>query len=402
MSADQLDFSSLDLFSDEILADPFPIYASIRDAAPAVWLERSRCWAVGRYSDVRRALTRHQIFRSGEGIGLTPEANALQKGSVLSSDPPVHGALRSVLNDRMSPAGLQGEREPIQRAADILIDRLVSRQSFDAVEDLAKAFPVMVVLDLIGIPHAVRPRLLDWADALFNTFGPPNERTMKSLPVLQEFAEYIFNVERETLAAGSLAAALYEARDREVITSHQAAVLLGAYLGAGLDTTINSISAAIYRLATNPDQWQLLREHPDLIPRAYDEVLRIDSPVLAFTRYVAEATDIDGIPIPAGDRVLLLYASANRDPRKWTDPDRFDIRRAPMDHLAFGVGRHLCAGQLLARIEVESLLRALTSRVARIEVGTPAIHLNNVLRGLRSLPVTVHAETTARPLVGQH
>lgn len=133
------------------------------------------------------------------------------------------------------------------------------------MSDLAQAYPVGIVLDLIGVPHDVRPKLLDWADAMFNTFGPPNERTQKSLPLLREFATYIFTVEREMLTPGSLGDAVYEASQRGVISPEQSALLLSAYLGAGLDTTINSISAAIYRFGTNLDQWRVLRERPDLI-----------------------------------------------------------------------------------------------------------------------------------------
>lgn len=376
----------IDLFSDETLLDPFPIYALLRDMAPAVWLPRHHCWVMARYADVRRALARHTVFRSGEGIGLTPEANETTRGAILTSDPPVHGQLRSVLNERMSPAGLANERAAINRAADELVEGLLKKGQFDAVSDLAQAYPVGIVLDLIGVPHDVRPKLLGWADAMFNTFGPPNERTQKSLPVLKEFATYIFTVDRKMLTPGSLGEAVFEASERGVISAEQSALLLSAYLGAGLDTTINSISAAIYRLGSNPDQWRALRESPALITQTYDEVLRIDSPVLGFTRVTSEDVDVGGVTIPAGDRVLLLFASANRDPRKWDDPDRFDISRAPSDHLAFGLGRHLCAGQALARMEVEALLRALVERVESFEVGTPVPHLNNVIRGLASLP----------------
>lgn len=380
-----------DLFSDETLVDPFPAYAAIRDAAPAVWLSQHDCWAMGRYADVRRSLARHTIFLSGQGIGLTPAANETTRGAILTSDPPVHGVLRGVLNERMSPGGLERERGGIELAAEALVDRLVEMVEFDTVTDMAQAYPVGIVLDLIGVPHDVRPKLLGWADAMFNTFGPPNERTQKSFPLLQELATYIFTVKRDMLTPGSLGDAVFEASERGVISPEQSALLLSAYLGAGLDTTINSISAAIHRFATNPEQWQLLRERPELIPHAYDEVLRIDSPVLGFTRVTSEDVDVDGVTIPAGDRVLLLFASANRDPRKWNDADRFDISRAPSDHLAFGLGRHLCAGQTLARMEAESLLRALVARVDRFEIEEPVWHLNNVIRGLGSLPTKVTA-----------
>ena len=162
---------------------------------------------------------------------------------------------------------------------------------------------------------------------------------------------------------------------------------MGAYLGAGLDTTMNSISAAVALFARHPDQWQRLRDDPTLIPQAYNEVLRLESPVLCFTRVAAEDTMIDDVPIRGGDRVLVAYAAANRDPRKWNDPERFDITRPGSDHLAFGLGRHHCAGQGLARLEAECLIRALVRRVERFDAAEQVRHLNNVIRGLAALHV---------------
>jgi cytochrome P450 len=155
-------------------------------------------------------------------------------------------------------------------------------------------------------------------------------------------------------------------------------------LRAGLDTTINTISSALHLFAQNPDQWDLLRERPDLVPQAYNEVLRIASPALGFTRVAAHATTIGDQPINDGDRVLLHFAAANRDPRKYADPSRFNIMRSPSDHIASGIGRHHFAGQLLARLEAES-----DPTGCRFEAGAPVYHLNNVIRGLASLSMKV-------------
>lgn len=384
-------FETLDLYCDESLLNPYPIYDRLRAAGEAVWLPSHKVWAVAGYAAVKSALLNHRTFISGQGIGLTPAANEQVRGSVLASDPPDHTLLRGVLNERLSPRGIAAFATPVEAEAERLADAVVARGSFDAVADFAQVFPIAVVGELIGVADAVKPRLLEWADSMFNTFGPPNERTMSAFPQLMEMGAFLQSVTIDDLTPGSLGASIYEAGARGSLRPDQCAVLLGAYLGAGLDTTINTISAALHLFAENPDQWDLLRERPELVPQAYDEVLRIASPALGFTRVAAQATQIGEQTINEGDRVLLLFAAANRDPRKYPDPARFDILRAPSDHVAFGVGRHHCAGQLLARLEAESLFRALIPRVRRFEAGAPVFHLNNVIRGLARLPMKISA-----------
>ncbi len=384
-------FEILNLYSDASLSDPYPIYDQLRAAGEAVWLPSHQVWAVTGYAAVKSALLNHRTFISGQGIGLTPAANEQIRGSVLASDAPDHTLLRGVLNERLSPRGIAPFTAPVEKEAERLVDAVVARGAFDAVADFAQVFPIAVVGELIGVADTVKPKLLGWADSMFNTFGPPNERTMNAFPPLMEMGAFLQSVTIDDLKPGSLGSSIYEAGVRGTLRPDQCAVLLGAYLGAGLDTTINTISAALYLLAQNPEQWDLLRERPALVPQAYNEVLRMASPVLGFSRVAAQATEIGSQPINEGDRVLLLFAAANRDPRKYHDPARFDILRAPSDHVAFGIGRHHCAGQLLARLEAESLLRALIPRVRRFEAGAPVYHLNNVIRGLASLPITVSA-----------
>ncbi|GII62102.1 cytochrome P450 [Sphaerisporangium krabiense] len=381
----------LDLFSDAALTDPFPLYRRIRDTAPAVHLPRYGAWAMGRYADVRGALGDWESFSSARGIGLNDLANAATQGMIIATDPPEHDTLRNVLAARLSPKALRDLRADIERRADELVAPLVERGSFDAVADLARAFPIMIVLDLIGLPQDGRDKVLGWADAAFSASGPPGPRTDAAFPLLQDQLAYLSGIEPGALTPGSMGRAIYDAAAQGLIKQESCVPLMSAYVTAGLDTTINAISNAVYYFAEHPEQWDLVRQDPSLIPAALNEVLRIESPLQFFCRVATRDVELDGQTLAEGSRVMMLYASANRDERKWDDPERFDVRRNPVDHLAFGYGMHGCAGQGLARLEGHSVLAALARRVARFEVGTPRRRLNQLIRGLDALPTTVHA-----------
>ncbi|WP_433368014.1 cytochrome P450 [Streptosporangium sp. CA-115845] len=380
----------LDLFSDEALTDPFPLYQLIRDTAPAVYLPRYDAWALGRYADVRAALADWESFSSAQGIGLNDLANAATRGMIIATDPPEHDKLRNVLAARLSPKAIRQLKEDIERRADELVEPLVQGREFDAVNDLARAFPISIVLDLIGLPQDGRDKVLGWADAAFSASGPPGARTDAAFPLLQDQLAYLSGIRPEELTPGSMGRAIYDAAAEGKIAQESCVPLMSAYVTAGLDTTINAISNAVWYFARNPEQWDLLRRDPSLIPSAFNEVLRMEAPVQFFCRVATRDVDIDGVPLPAGSRLMMLYASANRDERKWDDPTRFDVTRNPMDQLAFGYGMHGCAGQGLARLEGHSILAALARRVERFEVGEPVRRLNQLIRGLDALPVVVH------------
>jgi cytochrome P450 len=380
----------LDLFSDANLTDPYPIYERFRAAGPVVYLPAIDAYALSRYADVRAGLGDHETFISGRGIGLSDEGNATRKGVIIASDNPLHDQLRAVLSERLSPKAMNVIRAEINEKADALVAEVVAQTSFDAVTDLAQAFPLTIVADLIGLPAADRLRLLEWADAGFNLWGPRNERNIRSLPVWAGLMEYIVTqATRDKLTPGSMGAAIYEAADRGAIAHDQCPALFVSYLVAGVDTTINAIGNAVALFAQFPDQWELLREKPTLIPSAFEEVLRIDAPLQLVRRYCVRDVEIGGIAIPADSNVVLIYASGNHDERKYPEPARFDIARNPVDHLTFGYGLHGCAGQALARLEAHAIFRSLVKRVTRFTIGTPVRRLNNVMRGLERLPVTV-------------
>ena len=383
--------SDVDIFADDVLTDPYPAYAVLRETGAAVYLERYDCWALPRYEHVRAALRDHERFSSVDSVGYEPSLNERRRGGVLATDPPEHDVLRSVLSESLAPRALAKLKEDIGRRATELVESVVARGSFDVVSDLARVFPLTVVADLIGMPLRARDEVLGFADAFFNTFGPLNERTRASVQVAERLlGELISMMSRDNLTPGGWGEALYQAADRGVIGEHQVGPLLRAYLVASMDTTINAIGSALWLFAEHPSAWTALRADRTLLRSAFEEVVRFESPVQMFFRRTTEAVEIDGVTIPPQARVAMLFGSANRDPRKWPEPDRFDVGRAPMDHVGFGYGVHSCAGQGLARVEAHAVLTALLDRVEVIRLaGPPRRHLNNVVRGLESLPVTV-------------
>ena len=209
---------------------------------------------------------------------------------------------------------------------------------------------------------------------------------------MNELIDYAFNkVSPARIKPGSWSARAFRLADEGAIPPEMARRMLIDLIGPSLDTTILGTGSLLMLLAQNPDQWRALKASPSLIPNAVNEALRLESPVRAFTRHVARDTEIGGVRVPEGARVLVLYGSANRDERRWQDADRFDIRRpGAAGHLAFGAGRHTCLGAHLARLEMQSILRAMTARVDSFEIGKPVFVLNNILRGLQSLPMTLH------------
>jgi cytochrome P450 len=391
MVSDVFPVSDVDLFSNEVLLDPYPSYQVLRDTGPAVYLENLKAWALPRYLEIRAALKDWQNVTSTQGIAFNPIQNSNTEGMVITTEGKEHDHLRAILNERLRLGAVRDLTADLDRQSDELVDSLVSRDSFDAVRDLARVYPGQVVGGLLGISHDVSQKLFEWGDASFTSVGPLNERTNAALPVIADLFAFMLGMTKKDFAEGSIGYHLYDAADRGQIPQEICPQMLWNFTGAGADTTMSSMGNAIWLLGRHPQAWAELREDPSLIPSAINEVLRFESSIQIWGRATRADWDAGGTVIPAGSRVAVLLGSGNRDERQFDEPETFDIRRNPRDHLSFGFGVHTCVGAPLARAQLASVLGALLKRVKTFEIGEPIRHLNNVVRSLESLPVTVTA-----------
>lgn len=382
-----------DFWSDEVILDPYPYYDRMRAAGPVVWLTQHKAWALTRYDTVKAALLDPAVFSSANGCMMNEPMNAAAKGIMLCSDDPEHLAMRRLFAWPLQPKELAALRPRFEALAAQTVDRLVADGEFDAVRDLAHVLPLAVVTELVGLDTEGQANMLAWAAGIFNAFGPiDSPRTLSGLEIAQQVIAYVLErVDRASLVPGGWGETLFQAADRGEISEHTARMMLVDYLTPALDTTINASSAAIELFAANGDQWALLRAEPELIPHAINEVIRLESPIRAFAREVVREHEIGDMMLKAGDRALMLYACANRDPVKFADPARFDITRRPSDHLGFGMGTHVCAGMHLAKLEITVLLQALLPRVKAFQAHSRVRIPHNTLRGLASLHVTALA-----------
>ncbi|MXW20924.1 MAG: cytochrome P450 [Gammaproteobacteria bacterium] len=379
-----------DFYSTAFIEDSMPHYKRMRDLGPAVWLPRHKVWAVCRYEDVKQALSNDEVLISGEGVAVNGFTNKLMTGDntvTLTADGADHARRRRALGKPLSIKAVRELKNQIQDEADSLIDRLLVKSNFDGVADFAEHLPVHIVSNLLGIPEAGRKNMLNWSTQSFNTTGPYNWRTLKSVPAAFQMVKYGTKISRDSIDPKGWVNNLYDAADEGILGENEVPGMVLDYMAPSLDTTITASSHMVYLLGRHPDAWEELRADPDLISGVARESLRLASPIRGWCRYATQDVEVGGTIIPAHSRVLVVLASANHDERKWDDPEKFDIHRNPRDHVAFGFGSHSCLGRHLAQLEMESLLRAMAPRVSRIEAGEPRLAINNTLRGFASLPV---------------
>ena len=380
----------VDLWSDEILVDPYPTYARLRDLGAVLYDPGHDAYVVTRYDEVRATLQDWETFSSASGVGLNDRANAMSGRGILTTDPPLHDTRRRILNAQLVPRQIAAHRDFLVEAARRIVDEVVARGAFDAVTDLAQRYSVQVVADLCGLPDEGREHLIDRASAAFNTFGPDNDLCRASWDGFFELFEYATHFATpERLAAGRWGAEIYAAGERGDIEPGACPGLMLAYVWAGMDTTVNAISAAVSLFADHPREWDRLRRDRGLLAGAVNEVLRIEPPVQRFTRVTTRPVRLGGVQLPEGARVAVLFGAANRDERRFPDPDRFDIGRSPTDHLSFGRGVHRCVGANLAQEEIRAVVDRLADRVGRFDVVDRLWRRNNSLHGLERLDVAV-------------
>ncbi|MDQ0584884.1 cytochrome P450 [Streptomyces rishiriensis] len=385
--------TEIDMFATSDRRTRYEQYRQLRELGAVVRLREPDVYAVTRYDEVKAALADHGAFVSGEGVGFDPVVNQMMRGVTLVSDPPEHEVLRSVVGAGLRPRSLRGRGEEIARKARDLVDAVVAKGEIEGVAELAQALPMSVIPDLLGLPERNREHLYAWGQVGNDLLGPVSERTPHNLEMTRRLFEFAHELAaNRELAPGSPGAAMLEAADQGVIPQEKCPLLLVDFIGPSLETTAASIGHLLVVFAERPDQWAALRAEPALVASTVNELLRFESPLRGLTRVAARDTELGGVTVPEGARVWALFASANRDERRWERADEFDLRRNPQDHLGFGYGAHSCVGQGAARLELSTLIHALLESVERIELtGEPVITENTLLNTYAEIPVRLVA-----------
>jgi cytochrome P450 len=358
-------------------------------------------WAVTRHADVQRVSRDSATFHTSPHPFLDSEADDTDAGVselLISKDPPDHTKLRKLINSGFTPRRVAGLDERIRERVDAILGALADRHECDLVTDVALWLPLHVIADLVGVPEADRKQVFEWTELTFG-FDPAVTREERADAAVQMYMYADAMCEdRRKHPRDDLMSVLIEAEvDGEQLTQMQIDLFFLLLQNAGSETTRNLITTGTLVLLEHPDQLEKLRADLSLLPAAIEELLRYVSPVMQFVRRAGVDTEIAGQPIAADDRVLLAYASANRDDRVFADPDGIDITRQPNDHVAFGAGGpHFCLGANLARLEARIMFDALLTRFDGLEVaadaGTlPRVH-SNLIDGFVNLPIRWQAQ----------
>ncbi|HMD56948.1 MAG TPA: cytochrome P450 [Solirubrobacteraceae bacterium] len=374
-----------DLYAENVLVDSRDLYARIREAGSIVWLPRQKMYAMGRFADVRAALRDDDLFLSGRGVAANPIANRLGTDTTLNSDGETHATRRRVLMKSLGAKALAAIEEPLAREARAAVEALVCRERFEVARDFASHLPVSVVSELVGV-RGGSERMLRWAAATFDGLGPLNRRGFRSMPRALSLFLYSLKLRRRAVPPGTWAASVFDAQRRGELSAREARALVIDLVAPALDTTILATTHLVWVLAQNRNAWAQIRNDPRLIPAAVVENVRLASPIRGFTRTLAREHAIDGVTLPEGSRVVMLFAAANLDGSQFPEPERFNLERPNGAHLGWGNGAHTCVGIHLAKLEMQMLLEAMVSRVDSIWAGKPTPLRNNTLQGIARLP----------------
>jgi cytochrome P450 len=383
----------IDPYDPKVLSRPENYYAELRAKGPFAYVPKYGILACGRYDVTREVFSDWERFVSSRGVGLQDfqlEKPWRPPSIVLEVDPPYHDKTRRVLNRALSPKAVADLKEAFRVAAHRLIDDLLARDSFDAIPELAEAFPTSVFPQAVGLGESDRRRLVAYGGMVFNALGPDNELRRNAMAQAPDIVPWITDqCRRDKLKPKGFGASIYEAADTGEISEEEAGLLVRSLLSAGVDTTVAALGNAISCLAANPGEFERLKSDPSLARPAFEETLRYTSPVHSFCRTARVDAEVAGIAIPAGTKILCVLGAANLDEGHWSAASRFDTTRRPVGHLALGVGIHKCVGQSVARAEGEAVLSALAAKVGSIKLrGKPVWRPNNAIRTLDQLPVS--------------
>ncbi|HEU5155513.1 MAG TPA: cytochrome P450 [Streptosporangiaceae bacterium] len=396
-----------DPWSPEFVADPYPAFEVLRRETPVFFHEPANQWVISRHADVDALLRDRRLGRSylhvatHEEFGRPAEPEFLRpfwdliRAGMLDVEPPVHTRLRRLVAKAFTVRMVEGLRPTIRRLAEELAGGLVDKGGGDLIADVAEPLPVTVIAEMLGVPAADRHLLRPWSADICGMFeldpSPATQRTAVRASI--EFADYLRELARARAAdpRDDLISALVHVADAgDRLTEDELIGTCVLLLNAGHEATVNATGNAWWSLFRNPDELARLRADPTLIPSAVEELLRYDTPAPMFERWVLADVEVGGQTIPRGAEVALQFASANRDPAVFADPDVLDLSREPNPHLTFGLGVHYCLGAPLGRIELAESFRALLRLAPRLApVAEPEWKPGFVLRGLRALHVTV-------------
>ncbi len=379
----------VDFYDSATIADPVSAYGQMLSSGPVVWLHKNSLYAICGHAALIEALRNHDSFRSGKGVSVDDTVNKMLVGSTLNSDPPQHDATRKITFAPLSPKQIRHIRDRIDHQAQQLADEVVAKTQFDAATDLAPHLPLTIVRDLVGLGDYGKDHMLEWGAATFELMGDPGDRRAQAVDNLKRMRSFLEDpATLDNLSPDGWARRATQLGIEGGMDPARAAELMRDYIAPSLDTTISAIGFAIMLFAQNPAQWTKLRNNRDMMKNAIEEVVRLNTPIRAFTRYVNATTEVAGTLFEKDTRVLLVYGAANRDPARFPLPNEFDIERKTIGHVGFGHGVHACLGMNLARLEMDCLFNALADRVQRFELTGPVVPgVNSTIYSLASIPV---------------
>ncbi|GGO85014.1 cytochrome P450 [Wenjunlia tyrosinilytica] len=400
-----------DPWSPAFVADPYGAYARLRESGRAIPFEPSRQWLVPHHEDVSALLRDRRLGRTylhrftHEEFGRTPPPpehepfHTLNGQGMLDLEAPDHTRIRRLVSKAFTPRTVEQLAPTVRRLAAELVDGFVADGGGDLISRVAEPLPVTVIAEMLGIPESDRQLLRPWSADICGMYelNPSEEAAAKAVRASVEFSDYlrVLIAERRKAPGDDLISALIAAHDEEDrLTEQEMISTCVLLLNAGHEATVNTTGNGWWTLLRHPEQLARLREDRSLLPTAIEEVLRYDTPLQLFERWVLDDIEIGGTKIPRGSEVALLFGSANRDKNRFPDPDRFDITREDNPHVSFGAGIHYCLGAPLARVELAASFGALLDRAPGLRlVQDPEWNPGFVIRGLRELVVEVTGRT---------
>lgn len=387
------------------IANPYPAYEELRRAGRIHYDERTDHWLVTRHADVNALLrdrrfgrtylhvaTPAEMGRPAEPEDQAPFWHVIRNG-MLDREPPDHTRLRSLVSKAFTPRRVEQMRDTIQRIVAGLVDDGLARGEFDLLATVLEPLPVTVIAELLGIPEADRHLLRPWSAeiCLMYELNPSEDYARRAVRASIEFSDYLRDLSRGRRANPgsdliSALAEVVEAGDR--LTEDELIGTCVLLLNAGHEASVNGSGNGWWALFRNPDQLARLRADHSLLPTAVEELLRYDTPLQLFERWVLEDSEICGVQVPKGAELGLMFGSSNRDPDAFERPEALDLSRDPNPHISFGAGVHFCLGAPLARLEMQIAFETILRRMPHLELlAEPEWKPTYIIRGLKSLPV---------------